>query len=110
MGADFGAGSLVGFLIKKQIQPLKLFTAVALACGPLVGPVLVVSRHDCFPAASPVPPRSRAQSGNMPSSIRRPRRDRDMTVPIGGSMMAAIALYGRRSTPARYTASRNSAG
>ena len=60
------------------------------------------------------PPPGRCGPGRSPASIsrswRRPRCSRDITVPIGVSMISAISLYGKPSTSARYTASRKSSG
>src|SRR5690606_13402724 len=46
-------------------------------------------------------PSSRAWSASSVRSCRRPRCSRDITVPIGVSMISAISLYAKPSTSAR---------
>src|ERR1700712_528682 len=45
-------------------------------------------------------PRSRATSASSSRSCLRPRCNRDITVPMGVSMISAISLYGNPSTSA----------
>src|SRR5207253_3016880 len=69
------------------------------------GPVLVLAHEDTSSGASSrcpprLKPRSLATSANRVRSWRLPRCNRDITVPIGVSIISAISLYGKPSTSA----------
>src|ERR1700757_716616 len=60
----------------------------------------LVAHDDTSSACPRVNPRSLATSASKLRNWRLPRCNRDITVPIGVSMISAISLYGKPSTSA----------
>src|SRR3954447_9477963 len=98
-------------VVDEEEHPLEDLGAVLVLGGTTrSGARGLAHRPSPFAAVAADRPRLRAYSWSMSRSCRRPRCSRDITVPIGVSMISAISLYGKPSTSARYTASRKSSG
>src|SRR5881397_935054 len=98
VGAQRGVPLGAAFAVEEQVD-----VGERLFAADLVGRTLahVVHRPATSSLAPRMKPRSRATSASRSRSWARPRCRRDITVPMGVSMISAISLYAKPSTSAR---------